>query len=109
MHVHNKAIVAALLVAVITTGVSAQNKKIDTLELKPLTKVVRATLKPVESGPTRIPVITWGGDVIAIDAESEGIFKDEGLEVQLFCEHDFAKQVQGVLDGRTPYMRGTMG
>ena len=31
------------------------------------------------------------------------------LDVTLQLENDFAKQVQAVLDGKTPYLRGTMG
>ena len=38
-----------------------------------------------------------------------GLFREAGLDVTLTLENDFAKQVQAVLDGKTPYLRGTMG
>jgi ABC-type nitrate/sulfonate/bicarbonate transport system substrate-binding protein len=79
------------------------------LEPKPLREVVATRAKPVQSGPINVPLITWGGDVATIMSDMEGIFGDEGLQVKLFLENDFAKQVQGCLDGQTPYLRGTMG
>jgi len=54
-------------------------------------------------------VITWGGDVADVYADKYGIFKDEGLNVELFLENNFLKQVETCLSGQTPYLRGTMG
>jgi ABC-type nitrate/sulfonate/bicarbonate transport system substrate-binding protein len=73
------------------------------------TFVSGATLQPVKSGTLKIPTITWGGDVPTVLTDSEGLFKAEGLTTSLFHEDDFAKQVRGVLDGTTPFLRGTFG
>jgi ABC-type nitrate/sulfonate/bicarbonate transport system substrate-binding protein/outer membrane protein OmpA-like peptidoglycan-associated protein len=66
-------------------------------------------IKPVKSGVLKVPCITWPGDVATVYTDQEGEFKKEALDVQLFCENDFAKQVKGVLEGETPLLRGTMG
>ncbi len=58
---------------------------------------------------TPVPLITWGGDVATVYAEKEGVFKANGLDVSLFAENNFPKQVERCLSGETPYLRGTMG
>jgi len=83
--------------------------KVEYLEAKPLTKVVTPRLKPIEAGSKIVYVITWGGDVSLVYGVQEGLFRQEGLDITLSLENDFAKQVQAVLDGKTPYLRGTMG
>src|ERR687891_2541141 len=83
--------------------------KVEYLEAKPLRKVVTPRLKPLEAGTKLVYVITWGGDVSIVYGVQEGLFRAEGLDIKLNLENDFAKQVQAVLDGKTPYLRGTMG
>jgi len=97
------------LPTVLLCVVSAQAQTVKYLEAKPLKDVVTIGLKPVQPGVTNVPLITWGGDVATILADNKGIFQNEGLQVKLFNENDFAKQVQGCLDGNSPYLRGTMG
>jgi ABC-type nitrate/sulfonate/bicarbonate transport system substrate-binding protein len=109
----SKASFKTLLVALLTTIVVAATAQaaakrhpletIDYIPFKPLTEALKGVkLKPVKDGPIRLPLITWPGDVATIDADSEGLFKKEGLNVELFVENDFAKQVKGVLEGETP-------
>ncbi|MEM7585419.1 MAG: ABC transporter substrate-binding protein, partial [Acidobacteriota bacterium] len=77
---------------------------------KPLTDVVKTKASPVSTrGKVRVPLITWGGDVATLHAAEKGLFQSEGLDVELFLENNFPKQVEAVLAGRTPYLRGTMG
>jgi ABC-type nitrate/sulfonate/bicarbonate transport system substrate-binding protein/outer membrane protein OmpA-like peptidoglycan-associated protein len=84
--------------------------EIEYLKAKPLWEVLNdVSLKPIKPGPLKIPTITWPGDVSTIYTDQEGLFKQEGLDVKLFCENDFAKQVRGVIEGDTPFLRGTMG
>src|SRR5262245_32133088 len=83
--------------------------KVEYLEAKPLSKVITPRLKPVDAGTKLVYVITWGGDVSLVYGVQEGFFRAEGLDVSPGLENDFAKQVQAVLDGKTPYLRGTMG
>jgi len=79
------------------------------VDAKPLSAVVRGKVAPLQPGPLQVPLITWGGDVATILAEQEGFFQAEGLDVKLFTENDFAKQVQEFVGGKTPFLRGTMG
>src|SRR4030095_11796243 len=80
------------------------------LEAKPLGQVVRVDAAPVATtGKLRLPVITWGGDVATIHAQLAGLFSAQGLDVDLFLENNFPKQVEACLAGKTPYLRGTLG
>ena len=83
--------------------------EIEYKKAQPLVDVISGSAKPVSSGKVRVPLITWGGDVATIHAQEKGLFKAEGLDVELFVENNFPKQVEAVLAGRTPYLRGTMG
>ncbi len=77
---------------------------------KPMSQVVNTNLKPVSStGIIKVPMITWGGDIATILGDMDGIFKKNGLDINLFREDDFKKQVQMCINGETPYLRGTMG
>jgi ABC-type nitrate/sulfonate/bicarbonate transport system substrate-binding protein/outer membrane protein OmpA-like peptidoglycan-associated protein len=92
-----------------TCSAQAAPGKVEYLEVKPLSKVVASRLKPIEAGSKTVYVITWGGDVSLVYGVQEGLFRAAGLDISLSLENDFAKQVQAVLDGKTPYLRGTLG
>lgn len=66
--------------------------------------------------PTRVPIITWGGDIATILANgndrrtrSGSIFASRGLDIELVREDVFSRQVEAYLSGKSPYLRGTMG
>lgn len=100
---------ATALVALAALAGSAA-AEIDYKQARPLVDVIGANARPVSSGgKVRLPMITWGGDVATIHAAEKGLFRAEGLDVELFVENNFPKQVEAVLAGRTPYLRGTMG
>jgi outer membrane protein OmpA-like peptidoglycan-associated protein/ABC-type nitrate/sulfonate/bicarbonate transport system substrate-binding protein len=98
-------------IAVYVLGwLAADAQDIQYLETKPLTQAVQAGEKAYEpSAKLKIPVITWGGDVATILARDQGIFKEQNLDVELFLENNFPKQVEECLSGKTPYLRGTLG
>ncbi len=87
--------------------ISAANQ--DVLRVQPLTDVVSQRARSVKSGTLQVPLITWGGDVATVYTADSGLFNAEGLKVSLFVENNFAQQVTGCLEGKTPYLRGTMG
>lgn len=98
-----------LLVAAVLLPVSlaAQVKYLDG---KPLKDVVTSKARPVStSGKLRLPLITWGGDVATIHTAEKGLFKAEGINVELVTENNFPAQVEATLAGKTPYLRGTLG
>ena len=88
---------------------TAAAQQIEYLSPKPMSQVVQVQVKPVTVRTVEVPLITWGGDAATILAEMDGIFRQEGLDVTLFREDNFAKQVKKCLAGETPYLRGTMG
>ncbi|MBL0186524.1 MAG: ABC transporter substrate-binding protein [Candidatus Obscuribacter sp.] len=105
-------LVAALLTLNVAGMAQAkpQAAAVDYLQFKPLTETLKGVkLQPVKEGVRKLPMITWPGDVSTITTDMLGIFKSEGLNVELFVENDFAKQVTGVLQGDTPYLRCTVG
>jgi|AGTN01.1.fsa_nt_gi ABC-type nitrate/sulfonate/bicarbonate transport systems, periplasmic components len=89
---------------------SAAAQSVDYVTAKPLADELRGVaLKPVASGKLKVPTITWPGDTATVHTDAAGIFKKEGLDVELFLENDFAKQCKGVIEGNTPILRGTVG
>ena len=79
------------------------------LEPRPLRDVVSTRKSSVRSGTLQVPMILWGGDVATIYAADNGLFKAQGLDVSLYREDVFRNQVESCLQGKTPYLRGTMG
>lgn len=83
----------------------------------PLAQSIPAAVGPVRTdGPIQVPIITWGGDMATIlangntaETASGSIFAQQGLQLRLVREDNFSAQVQAYLEGRTPYLRGTMG
>jgi outer membrane protein OmpA-like peptidoglycan-associated protein/ABC-type amino acid transport substrate-binding protein len=64
----------------------------------------------------KVPMITWGGDIATILANGDAkktrkgsIFSSAGLNLELFREDVFKKQVEAYMKGETPYLRGTLG
>ena len=100
-----------LLVLVMLAAVAGSAAaEIEYKKAQPLVDLISAKAKPVATGgKVRVPLITWGGDVATIHAQEKGLFQAEGLDTELFVENNFPKQVEAVLAGRTPYLRGTMG
>ena len=67
-----------------------------------------------KGGPIEIPYILWGGDVATFLANGDlktqpaSIFKEAGLDVQLVNGDDFVGQVRNYMQGKSPFLRGTM-
>lgn len=91
-----------------TLTLKASNKQ-QVLKAQPLIEIVSKKARSVKSGTIQVPMILWGGDVATIYTADSGLFKAEGLDVSLFREDYFPNQVEKCLEGKTPYLRGTMG
>ncbi len=99
-----------LVLAVLAAVAGSAAAEIEYKTAQPLVDLISAKAQPVDTGgKVRVPLITWGGDVATIHAQEKGLFGAEGLDTELFVENNFPKQVEAVLAGRTPYLRGTMG
>ncbi len=65
-------------------------------------------------GPIEVPYILWGGDVATFLANGDlktkpsSIFQQAGLDVQLVNGDDFVGQVKNYVQGKSPFLRGTM-
>jgi len=80
------------------------------------TVLEKTKVQDVASGTTQVPIITWGGDIATILANGNqaatakgSIFSTEGLDIKLVREDVFSKQVESYLNGKSPYLRGTLG
>src|SRR5262245_625636 len=75
----------------------------------------------VKFGPVKpaaaydLPFLTWGGDVATFlanggekETKSGTLFDKQGIKVNLVNGDDFISQVKAYLEGKTPYLRGTM-
>ena len=77
-------------------------------------------LGPVKSGPVakggpiEVPYILWGGDVATFLANGDlktkpaSLFQKSGLDIQLVNGDDFVGQVRNYVQGKSPFLRGTM-
>ncbi len=82
-----------------------------------LSKVVKGDIRDCAgNGTLQVPMIAWGGDIATVHANGDSrktakgsIFGGKGLDISLFREDNFAKQVQAYLSCKTPFLRGTMG
>ncbi len=84
--------------------------------VKPFARLVEGTaVGPVAGGTTRVPYITWGGDMVTILAnggirtQPGSIYGKAGLDLNLVHQDDFVAQVKDYLSGKSPYLRGTLG
>ncbi len=73
------------------------------------------SVQPVaDTKPVRVPYITWGGDVATFLANgglkttSDSIYGKMGLDIELVPGDDFVGQVKDYLQGKSPFLRGTM-
>jgi ABC-type nitrate/sulfonate/bicarbonate transport system substrate-binding protein/outer membrane protein OmpA-like peptidoglycan-associated protein len=62
-----------------------------------------------------LPFLTWGGDVATFIAnggkdmtKKDTLFEKQGVKVKLVPGDDFVGQVKNYLEGKTPYIRGTL-
>ena len=102
-----RAAAAVLGLLVLGGSATAQVAKLQEVPPTPLTDVVRGQWRPLQPGAeSKMFVITWGGDVATILAADDKMF---GREMSLTLENDPAKQAQAVINGETPYFRGTLG
>ena len=105
-------ILATLLFTLPAVGLAVQY-----VESPPLWQTVTAQVGEVRSGgATKVPLITWGGDIATILANGNGtttssssIFGKQNLQLQLLRMDDFKEQVESYIKGEMPYLRGTMG
>lgn len=83
----------------------------------PLAEVIKVKVGEVEkSAETLVPLITWGGDIAtiygngnAVVTAKDSIFQTANLKLKLTRMDDFRKQVELFMQGKTPFLRGTMG
>ncbi len=79
------------------------------------TTVGNVSVGPVSaSGAVQVPFIFWGGDVATfhanggLETESGSIFDKQGLKLKLTPGDDFPAQVKDYVQGKSPFLRGTM-
>ena len=106
-----------LLLVALLSLVPLPAQSVDYQASAPLDRVVKAKAADCGGGkPVRVPLITWGGDMATIHANGDArrtaagsLFAAEKLDLELFREDVFARQVEAYLRCDTPYLRGTLG
>lgn len=99
------ALIAILLVSIRTAN--AQEKFSQLVGPVRVENVSKATT-------IQVPYILWGGDVATflangdLKTKSGSIYQQAGLDMQLVPGDDFVAQVKNYMEGRTPFLRGTM-
>jgi len=87
------------------------------IEPLPLAERINTPVGPVKkTSPMRVPMITWGGDMVTILAngmstqtQPESAMAKAGLNYELVLQDNFDKQLQEYLSGDSPYLRCTIG
>lgn len=103
-----RSFMAMLFVALFATTGQAAEKTFKEL-------VGDVTVKEASAnGQINIPYITWGADVAefyangGITTQPGSIFKAQGLNLKYTAGDDFIQQVRDYMEGKTPFLRGTM-
>lgn len=84
---------------------------------QPLSERINTPVAAVQSsGPVRIPMITWGGDMVTLLANGMATrtrpgsaMAAAGLDAELVLQDNFDKQLEDYLSGASPYLRCTIG
>ena len=87
------------------------------IEVQPLAKVVQTPVASCrDTEVVRIPMITWSADGATVVANGSAkrtakgsLFAQEGLNVELYREDNFLKQIEAYRKCETPFLRGTFG
>jgi NitT/TauT family transport system substrate-binding protein len=103
-----------LIVQLCSVHVYASPKFIDPL---PLADRIDTKVGPVKlTSPMRVPMITWGGDMVSILANGMDTLtqpgspmEKAGLNYEFVLQDNFDKQLQDYLSGDSPYLRCTIG
>ncbi|WP_276782722.1 ABC transporter substrate-binding protein [Thalassolituus oleivorans] len=96
---------------------SFANAEPDFISPTPLVDRIDTPVMPVKTtGPIKVPMITWGGDMITLLAnglstrtQAKSIFAKQGLDVELVLQDNFDRQIEDYLAGESPYLRCTVG
>jgi ABC-type nitrate/sulfonate/bicarbonate transport system substrate-binding protein/outer membrane protein OmpA-like peptidoglycan-associated protein len=99
---------AALALAGLVTVPSLAQQQLRYEDPKPLTQTMsNLRLRPLQADAEKqMFVITWAGDVATKLAAEDNMF---GNGMVLTLENDPRKQAEAIINGKTPYFRGTMG
>lgn len=87
------------------------------IEPQPLAERISTPVGNVKSGkPVRVPMITWGGDMVTLLAngmatrtQAGSRMAEAGLDLELVLQDNFDRQLQDYLSGESPYLRCTIG
>lgn len=87
------------------------------IQLKPLVDRIKTKVGNVKkTTPMRVPMITWGGDMVTILAngmstrtQADSAMAKAGLDYEFILQDNFDKQLQDYLSGASPYLRCTIG
>jgi NitT/TauT family transport system substrate-binding protein len=87
------------------------------IDPQPLADRINTKVGPVKrTSPMRVPMITWGGDMVTILAngmntktQANSAMAKAGLNYEFVLQDNFDKQLQDYLSGASPYLRCTIG
>jgi hypothetical protein len=98
-----------IFLGILASSALAQNKSFKDL-------VGPVQVQPVIPSKTLcVPYIFWGGDVATFYANGglrtapNSLFEQQGLSIKLLPGDDFPQQVRDYMEGRSPFLRCTMG
>ncbi len=104
-----------ITIAMAVLAGSAQAEQIDAPE--PLASAIKTPVSNVVNSPVlRVPMITWGGDMVTLLAnglstrtQPDSPMAKAGLDLELVLQDNFDKQLEEYLSGKSPFLRCTIG
>ena len=113
---NKKPVLSTILALLLVSGVFSCKKKDKTAKTQDIVKPEVKAGDFVSGETIKVPLIAWGADIITINANGKSgktvkgsLFHKAGLNIELFREDDFSKQVRLFKRGKIAYLRGTMG
>ena len=108
----------SILAGIIFSGLQHSALAQSYQKLQKVSEALKSDIRPWRGGSSslKVPMIAWGGDIQTILANgmskkttSTSHFAKAGLNIELFREDQFLKQLAAYLKAETPFLRGTLG
>lgn len=105
------------LFALFTVIGSAPSQAFDAVDSPPLSEVVDGTIRDCRAdGEVRIPLLTWGADIVTIHAAGgaraatdASLLSAAGVQADLIRQDDFVDQINAYMNCESPFLRATAG
>ncbi len=113
----NSKIITFVIFVLASLLLTVKSQAAEYIELRPLSEIINTSTRSCNiNGKINVPVIAWGGDITTSYANGNtkrtangSLLAKTNLDIDLYRQDDFSKQVEDYVSCKTPFLRGTMG